>query len=157
MSWEGYFIFKRIGNINDENWSLLIDELDEIVGVGDLPNQVIRKRGNLDMFQNVKWYSNEYIYAANFNEEAVSFAKFKNRLVNLFDVPDENVTFSISTRTLRNRLSVTGTYQLNAVDRVSVELLGCASDVELCTKDESNQELLQFIFDYALDYGEIVA
>ena len=164
-TWLGYFIVTRNkDNVNQDNWVLLVDELNQIVGVGNKCHEignVKTPRGNVDRFNHgteeaPDWYSNAYLFVANFNVNAVDFAKFKNRLVNLFDVPVENVTYTITTRTIRDRFSVMATYILAAKARITVELLGCASDSELCTTKESNNEVLGELHDNAAKWGENV-
>jgi len=162
-TWLGYFIVTRVtANINDDNWALLIDELNQIVGVGNKCRErgnTKTPRGNMDRFNHGSeeaplWYSNAYIYVANFNVGAVSFAKFQNRLVNLFDVPEHKVTYTTSTETRRYRPSVTATYELNNQPRITVELLGCAADDALCTTEESRQECLAVIAANKAYWGE---
>ncbi len=162
-TWLGYFIVTRnIDNVNEDNWALLIDELNQIVGVGNACHErgnTKAPRGNVDMFNHGTeeiplLYSNAYIYVANFNVGAIDFDKFQNRLVNLFGVPAENVTYNTSTRTIRDRLSVTATYMLAAKARITVELLGCASDSELCTTEQSNNEIKGELHDNAQYWGE---
>lgn len=162
-TWLGYFIVTRIvANINEDNWVLLVDELRQIVGVdgSKWPRKVNRDRGIVtDRFNHGTeeapiWYSNQYIFAAEFNEEAVSFAKFKNRLVNLFDVPEQNVSYTTSTQTHRYRPSVTAAYKLAGKTRITVELLGCAADDQLCTTEESRQECLAVLGANKAAWGE---
>ena len=163
-TWLGYFIVTRNkGNVNEDNWVKFIDELNQIVGVGNkchergntkTPRGIVTDRFNYGTEELPDWYSNAYIYVANFNVNAIDFAKFKNRLVNLFDVPEHKVTYTISTQTRRYRPSVTATYEVNDVARITVELLGCAADDQLCTTEESRQECLQVLADNKAEWGE---
>ena len=162
-TWLGYFIVTRnTDNVNEDNWVLLIDELNQIVGVGNKCHEignVKTPRGNMDMFNHGTeevsvWYSNAYLYVANFNVGAIDFAKFQNRLVNLFDVAEHKVSYTTSTQTHRYRTSVTATYMLNNQPRITVELLGCAADDALCTTEESRQECLQVLADKKAEWGE---
>ena len=162
-TWLGYFIVTRNkDNVNEDNWVLLVDELNQIVGVGNKCHEignVKTPRGIVDMFNHgteevPAWYSNAYLYVANFNINAIDFAKFQNRLVNLFDVPEHKVIYTISTQTHRYRPSVTATYEVNDVDRITVELLGCAADGQLCETEESRQEVLGELHDNAAKWGE---
>ena len=95
MTWQGYFIVTRItANINDDNWVLLVEELKRITANGNRCEQlgnIHKPRGNVDMFnygteEAPDWYSNAYLFSANFNVNAIDFDKFKSRLVNLFGV-----------------------------------------------------------------------
>lgn len=161
--WKGYFIVTRnVTHVNEANWALLIDELDALNGASRLPNEMNHNRGDMDMFNNgdeetPDWYSNCYIYTAKFNVGAVSFDKFKNRLINLFDVPEHKVTYATSQRTIRNRPSVTAIYSLQNNERLAVELLGCVSDSVLCTWQQSNDEVLGLIYDDVVQWGEVIA
>lgn len=158
-TWLGYFIVTRVtANINDDNWVLLVDELNQIVGVGNKCHErgnVKTPRGNMDMFNHgTEELSNAYIYVANFNVDAIDFDKFQNRLVNLFEVPEHKITYTIATQTHRYRPSVTATYELNNQPRITVELLGCVADDALCTTEESRQECLQVLADNKEYWGE---
>lgn len=162
-TWLGYFIVTRnVDNINGDNWVLLVDELDEIVGVDAqrYPQNINRNRGIvIDRFNHGTeeipiWYSNRYIFAAKFNESAVSFEEFRNRLVDLFEVPDHKVTYTTATQTHRYQPSVTATYDLNDQPRITVELLGRAADDQLCTTEESRQEGLQCLDNDKVAWGE---
>ncbi len=163
-TWLGYFIVTRNkNNVNEDNWVKFIDELNQITGVGNKCHE----RGNtkaprsiVDRFNHgTEEYSNAYLYVANFNVDAVSFAKFQNRLVNLFDVPEYKVTYTTAHNLEENqrfRPSVTATYAVNDVARITVELLGCAADDQLCTTEESRQETLQVLADNKETWGEEV-
>ncbi|HEB26316.1 MAG TPA: hypothetical protein ENI05_00875 [Porticoccus sp.] len=162
-TWLGYFIVTRNkDNVNQDNWVLLIDELNQIVGVGNKCHErgnTKAPRGIVDRFnygteEAPSWYSNAYLYVANFNVGAIDFDKFQNRLVNLFDVPEHKVTYTTATQTHRYRLSVTATYAVNDVDRITVELLGCAADDQLCTTEESRQEVLAVLAANPQAWGE---
>ena len=162
-TWLGYFIVTRNkDNVNQDNWVTFVDELNQIVGVGNKCHEignVKTPRGIVDRFNHGTeelpvWYSNAYITVAHFRVSAIDFAKFKNRLVNLFDVAEHKVTYTTSTQTHRYRPSVTATYELNDVDRITVELLGCAADDQLCTTEESRQEVLQVLADDKEIWGE---
>ena len=165
-TWLGYVIVTRnTDNVNEDNWVLLVDELNQITGVGNKCHErgnTKAPRGNMDMFNHGTeeapvWYSNAYLYVANFNVNAINFAKFKNRLVNLFDVPEHKVTYTTAHNLQENqrfRPSVTATYSLNNADRMTVELLGCAADDQLCETEESRQEVLQVLADNKAKWGE---
>lgn len=148
-NWRGYFAIERYtANLNEANWITLIEEVRQIVGVDgtDHAHNRLQERGNLDTFENEgETYSNLYIYEANFSEGAVSFDKFQNRLVNLFGVDPDKVTYSTVTTTIKTRLSCFGTYKYNNVNRVRVGLFGCASDSDLCTWGQSRVECVAFI------------
>ncbi len=152
--------------MNEDNWARPGDELSRIVTVGNK----VHERGNtksprgivVDMFNHgteeaPDWYSNAYLYVANFNVDAIDFAKFKNRLVNMFDAPEHKVTYTTAHNLeeyQRFRPSVTATYELNNQPGITVELLGCAADDQLCTTEESRQEVLQVLADKKVIWGE---
>jgi len=157
--WAGYFLISRITDyLNEANWVTLIDELDQIVGVIDVdqPYERVFRRGNLDTFEyNDETYSNAYIYIANFAPGAIDFDKFQNRLVNLFDVEPEAVTYTTQQQIIRDRPSVVATYTYGANNRIRVMLAGCASDSELCTRRESNTEVCGYLADNAVDWEPV--
>ena len=158
-TWEGYFLIWRIiDNLNEENWVSLMGLVKQIVGAGRNPNQVFRARGNLDTFEEVVGqdeeendivvvHSNAYIVAAHFQSGAVSFAKFKNRMINHFEVDEENVSYEVMHNELsdqKDRPSAVAEYTMGT-HRISVMLFGCASDSQLCTKHESGEEMRHYI------------
>jgi hypothetical protein len=160
MAWQGNFVLSRIiDDLNEDNWVTTVKFVDQITTSGYASHEVRRRRGSMDRFnygteEEPNWYSNEYLYAALFNEEAVKFARFKNRLVNVFGVPEENVDFYTTTRKIYRVESVTAFFTLSGTDRIAVELLGCPSDTELCSKRVSNREMRRFLAKYALAWGE---
>jgi hypothetical protein len=166
MTFQGYFVIERnVDHVNETNWAKLIYELDRIVGVGDSPHQKNHKRDSLPTYEVEIEVDSELvtvvcadvrIYVANFQAEAVSFDKFKNRLSNLFSVPKENISYATSQRTIRNRPSVTAVYSLGGNERIAVELLGCASDFDLCTWGQSNAEVLGLLAAEPVLWGETV-
>ncbi len=165
-TWLGYFIVTRNkDNVNQDSWALLIDELNQIVGVGNKCHErgnTKAPRGIVDRFNHgteelPDWYSNAYLYVANFNVNAIDFDKFQNRLVNLFDVPKYKVTYTTAHNLEENqrfRTSVVATYEINNPPRITVELLGCAADDQLCETEESRQEVLQVLADNKAKWGE---
>lgn len=160
--WTGYFVIQRIvANLNEANWSILIDEINQLQGVNEFnqPYEKTHRRGNEDRFsigtgEILAWYSNIYIYSATFPANAVDFEKFKNRLADLFEVNPNAVSYTTQQITYRNRPSVVATYKYGANNRIRVALLGCASDSELCMRDASNEEVLQVLDDDKAGWGE---
>jgi hypothetical protein len=160
--WMGYFAISRFtANLNDDNWVTLVDEVRNIVSVieANQPYERVFGRGNMDTFnygteEEPNWYSNAYIFIGHFPAGAVDFDKFKERLIDLFGDPPGETTYTTNTVILRDRPSVFATYKYNAINRIRVSLFGCASDTELCTRHESNNELLQFLADNAAEWGE---
>jgi len=150
-----YIAVQRM-TLGDDNWVLLIDDVMALKGVGDAAHERLQQRGNLDMFEYVPDdpeteadetvnYSNVYIFEANFPAGAVDFDKFQTRLVTMFEVDPEDVTYSVGTTTIRDRLSCFATYKYNNIGRVRIGLFGCASDSEICTWAESRVEAEGYI------------
>jgi len=152
MLWHGYFAIERFpANLNEDNWATLINEIRQIVGVGGDPPYCLTERGDLDTFVYVVddpeteeveevEHSNIYFYEARFRKGAIDFAKFRNRLITIFDVNPVQVTYTTGTVTIRDRPSCFATYKYKDKNRIRVGLLGCASDSELCTWAESRIE-----------------
>ena len=172
--WHGYFVAQWLtANLNENNWVTLVDLLDQIIGNGNNADEQQSSRGAVDGFwwdtgevdaedePILKWYSNLYIYRAKFNEEAVKFDKFVNRLETVFEVAPGSVTYTAAHNPIgqqRYRPSVVASFKFGASNRIRVALMGCASDatVDLCSKKESNEEVLQMLADNPAVWGEVV-
>ena len=171
-TFEGKFIISRItANINEANWVLFVDLVDQIIGIGQDANEIFRMRHAAEGFWHdtgevdsegdpiLEWYGNYVMCAANFNKQAVKFERFKNKLGNLPDIEEEDITYATAlnpAKYQRYRPSVVATYAYAGKNRVRVALMGCASDDndDLCSKDESNEEALQVLFVDAVRWGE---
>lgn len=133
--WHGY-VKVKIETLGDANWVALITLIREIQTNGRRSAYRLVERGNLNTFvdANNDLWSYEYIYEANYAENAVSFAKFAQKLANAFGKPVEDVSY---TTALDAQGNVEATYQYNAVDRFTLTLFGCPDDANLCTWEES--------------------
>ena len=152
-AWRGYIGVSRfVDNLGEDHWIAVIHELRQVEVSGPATHLRLQERGQLDIFnhgteEEPDYYANTYTFEASFMANMIDFEKFKNRLVNLFCVDPELVTYTTGTTTIRERLSCFATFKYNGVNRLRVGLFGCASDSELCTWPESRLECEGYIQD----------
>jgi hypothetical protein len=143
--WRGYFAVERItANLNEANWILLQDEIRRILTSGNRCHQLLHWRGGPETFTEIidedteiTWH-NSYIYAANFQESAISFDKFGDKLAAVFNVDVEDISY---TTTIQDG-SIVATYKYGANNRFRLALLGCTSDDDLGTWQETHDAVL---------------
>ena len=147
------------------SWVLLVDEVMALKGVGNAAHEQLQTRGNMDTFTYVPddpeteedetvIYSNLYIFEAQFPANSIDFDKFKDRLVNLFGVDPNAVTYTVGTTTIVGRQSAFATYKYNNINRIRIGLFGCASDGEICTREQSRVEVVGYIMANKATWGE---
>lgn len=144
-----YFIIRRNqANLSEANFATVVNLVKDIVGINGQPANHNHWRGNLDTYVNIDdglTYSNEYIFEAQFAQDAVSFDSFKTKLVNTFGVNPEDVTYTTGTQTVKDRPSVFATYKYNSINRLIVGLFGWADENTPCTWEQSREEAKQYI------------
>jgi hypothetical protein len=146
-------------NLDNENWKTLIDEIRQIVGVGDLPAQQLAEVGNNEhIVVGLETYSEKYIYEANFPENSVNFDKFTNRLANLFEVDSSEISYTTQLVSFPNsiRQTVLATYAYNGKNRFRVGMFGFLADDQPCTWEESKWECQRYKIANADEWDEVI-
>lgn len=132
-------------NLGNSAWVDVLNLIKQIIGRGNRPHQKLHWRGSPDTFElDDVAYSNTYIFAADFNLTDITFERFRKRLVSAFDVPDESVTFTQGTSTIKDNPTTFATYRHNAINRFRVGVLGCEIEGG-CSYAMSHAEVLEYI------------
>ncbi len=133
--WHGYFVVSRvILNLGQANWRALLDLIREIQVNGGHTQYRLVERLSLD--------GNESIFEARYAVGALSFAKFSQKLADIFDkarLEDISYTKIVQDNTVFANYIYGGQY------RFSLGLFGCLDDEQFCTRDESRIVAKQFI------------
>ncbi|MHC4649115.1 MAG: hypothetical protein ACYTBJ_26995 [Planctomycetota bacterium] len=127
MIWHGYLTVRQL-NLGASNRDDLIALIDQIQTNGRRAEYQLTKRGNLA--------GTAYIYEARYNDGAVSFDKFADKLATAFDVNINSITIN----EVADDLGVIATYVHGGQDRFTIQLHGCATDDLLGTWQESNSD-----------------
>jgi hypothetical protein len=127
MTWHGYFTVRQL-NLGASNWDDLIALIDEIQTNGRRAEYQLTKRGNLA--------GTAYNYEARYNDGAVSFDKFADKLAEAFQVDINDITINESLELY----GIEATYVYTGQDRFTIQLHGCLADDLLGTWQESNND-----------------
>ena len=134
-----YMLLRRnVANLSANNWQRTIALFDAIVSNSPAAHHQLRKRASLN--------GNEVIYRCQFNANAVSFETCKNKLASAFEVDPALITYTTGTQNGLVRPNAFATYRYGTI-RLYVGLFGCASDDDLCTREQSWVEALYYVYD----------
>ena len=157
MEFHGYFTVSRItANLGEANWITLIELVRQIQCNGGRTEYELQERGNADLFEQVIdednsiWWSNQYNFEARYQENAVSFDKFAQKLATAFDVPIETISYATALDEWGN---IEATYR-KAEDRFSLTLMGCTDDINLCDWETSAQATRDYFAANGAAWGE---
>jgi len=130
-------------NMSDSLWAKYVLAVRKIDIIKRTRHREIVERGCLVKYELIpddpesEWYSNKYIWEANWKPGEITPDKIKNKLAIVFDVDPNLITYVISRSTFRFRDTVIATYSYDGIERLRLALFGCYSHIYLCKKKES--------------------
>jgi hypothetical protein len=97
-------------------------------------------------------YSNEYIFEAMFNPNAVDFDAFQNKLVQAFNVDPALVTYTSGAQVIAVRPSAFASYRYQGTIRMNLGLFGWADENSPATWAESRVEAVAYLIAHKDDW-----
>lgn len=143
MIWHGYFTIRRL-TVGDANWQALIALVDQIQTNGDRAEYQLEDRTNLA--------GDAVNYEGRYNDGAVEFDKFAQKLATAFDVDVGDISINETQAIYSDQPTVKATYVYGGQDRFSVELMGCAADDDLCSWQQSGNETRAMMASQAVEW-----
>ena len=136
--------------LNEDQRALLIVALDEIPPLTDpQPSSANHRRIRLD--------GDAAIYAAHWDEDHITVATFKDKLGDIFSVDPATITHAVNPVTFDARESAVVTFSRGVTDYLRVVFFGYAGAGAWPTWNESRLEVLQYLYNNAVAWGEEVA